>query len=130
MTYAHDAHCNTIHEAGPDPCPPAREPDAVGVREIGAHLAGAGFADRDQFKWLLKDTNPKDEVDEILANAYSDAVIVHPGDTLVIRVPRDTTRMQVEHMIATIRERYLERDLGLLFVAAEQILVYRPVGAP
>jgi FkbM family methyltransferase len=29
-TYAHDAHCNTIHEAGPEPCPPAREQqDAV-----------------------------------------------------------------------------------------------------
>jgi len=24
-TYAHDAHCNTIHEAGPEPCPPPRE---------------------------------------------------------------------------------------------------------
>lgn len=24
-TYAHDAHCNTIHEAGPEPCPAARE---------------------------------------------------------------------------------------------------------
>jgi hypothetical protein len=23
-TYAHDAHCNTIHRAGPEPCPPAR----------------------------------------------------------------------------------------------------------
>lgn len=25
--YAHDAHCNTIHEAGPEPCPPPREPE-------------------------------------------------------------------------------------------------------
>lgn len=25
LTYAHDAHCNTIHEAGPEPCPPARD---------------------------------------------------------------------------------------------------------
>jgi len=26
-TYAHDAHCNTTHEPGPQECPPAREPD-------------------------------------------------------------------------------------------------------
>ena len=24
-TYAHDAHCNTVHEAGPGPCPAARD---------------------------------------------------------------------------------------------------------
>lgn len=23
--YAHDPHCNTAHEAGPEPCPPAGE---------------------------------------------------------------------------------------------------------
>lgn len=23
--YAHDPHCNTAHEAGPEPCPPTRE---------------------------------------------------------------------------------------------------------
>lgn len=28
-TYAHDAHCNTIHEAGPEPCPPRRESVAL-----------------------------------------------------------------------------------------------------
>lgn len=93
MTYAHDAHCNTVHEAGPDPCPPAHE------------------------------------LDEILANAYDEAVIVRPGDTLVIRVPQLTSREQADRMVATIRERYAERDLGLLIVAAEQILVYRPGGA-
>lgn len=27
--YAHDAYCNTVHEAGPTPCPPAREPAEV-----------------------------------------------------------------------------------------------------
>lgn len=26
MTYAHDAHCNVIHD-GPDPCPPHCEDD-------------------------------------------------------------------------------------------------------
>lgn len=25
--YAHDAHCNTVHEVGPEPCPPERDPD-------------------------------------------------------------------------------------------------------
>lgn len=25
-TYAHDADCNTVHEAGPRPCPPPAEP--------------------------------------------------------------------------------------------------------
>jgi hypothetical protein len=24
-TWAHDAHCNTVHPAGPEPCPPPRE---------------------------------------------------------------------------------------------------------
>ena len=28
-TFAHDAHCNIIHEAGENPCPPARDVDDV-----------------------------------------------------------------------------------------------------
>ncbi len=32
-TYAHDAHCNTIHEAGPEPCPPPREDNDRSVFE-------------------------------------------------------------------------------------------------
>jgi hypothetical protein len=27
VTYAHDAHCNVIHEYGPGPCPPHCEDD-------------------------------------------------------------------------------------------------------
>lgn len=36
MTYAHDAHCNTIHKPGPEPCPPARDVPALDL----AGLAG------------------------------------------------------------------------------------------
>jgi hypothetical protein len=28
-TFAHDAHCNTIHDADENPCPPARDVDDV-----------------------------------------------------------------------------------------------------
>ena len=27
--YAHDAHCNTVHKPGPEPCPPPREADDI-----------------------------------------------------------------------------------------------------
>lgn len=30
-TYTHDAHCNTTHQPGPEPCPPARDPDPSGA---------------------------------------------------------------------------------------------------
>lgn len=29
QTYAHDAHCDTDHEAGPEPCPPPRDAEAL-----------------------------------------------------------------------------------------------------
>jgi hypothetical protein len=31
--YAHDAHCNTIHTAGPEPCPPPRPWDGDSVSD-------------------------------------------------------------------------------------------------
>jgi hypothetical protein len=31
VTYAHDAHCNTIHEAGPELCPPPRDVEQFAV---------------------------------------------------------------------------------------------------
>lgn len=44
MTYAHDAWCNTIHEAGPDDCPPAREETDLnalaGITEFGVVRPG------------------------------------------------------------------------------------------
>jgi hypothetical protein len=32
-TYAHDPDCNTIHEAGPEPCPPPREDPLLAAEE-------------------------------------------------------------------------------------------------
>lgn len=38
-TYAHDAHCNTVHEAGPQPCPPARSDDLDWPARLRAMMA-------------------------------------------------------------------------------------------
>jgi hypothetical protein len=71
LTYAHDAHCNTIHEAGPESCPPARDlvevaqaaeaavlrtGDTLIVRVEAAHTTRQAFEEyADHLKVLLPD---------------------------------------------------------------------------
>ena len=60
--YAHDAHCNTLHEAGPEPCPPARDNACrlMPTRNCPAVYNGpcgerpcARFESDDQGPWLV-----------------------------------------------------------------------------
>jgi len=37
MVYAHEAHCNVVHEAGPKPCPPTCELEGHGVGRCPLH---------------------------------------------------------------------------------------------
>lgn len=90
-TYAHDAHCNTIHEAGPDPCPPERDADA------GPDLL-----------------------------AIREAIVVRPGDTLVVRVnpSHGWFRSHLDELAHSIKERL--PGIEVLIVTADQLVIYRP----
>lgn len=53
-----------------------------------------------------------------------DALVVQPGDTLVVRVRGDVNPAQIAETADMIRER-LRPDVELLVVAAEQLAVIR-----
>jgi hypothetical protein len=52
-----------------------------------------------------------------------EALVVRPGDKLIVRVDPRTTRAQADEMIAAVKERLPE--LEILIVAAEQLAVLR-----
>ena len=64
-TYAHDAHCNTIHTPGPQPCPPTRDADAPPVVSIPAQAAVVALDALEQMDAL--------EGDEVRAKGYEAA---------------------------------------------------------
>ena len=56
-----------------------------------------------------------------------DAVVVRPGDTLVIRVGTGLTHEAVDEIKARVAE--VLPGIKPVIIAAEQILVYRPGGS-
>lgn len=61
--------------------------------------------------------------DEVLAG-LEQAVIVRPGDTLIVRVPQNTPADNVARFMAAMRERL--PDVPVVVIAAEDMVVYRP----
>lgn len=62
----------------------------------------------------------------MLAEAISNAVIVRPGDTLIVRIQPDISRQRFEEFADSIKARLPE--VKVVVLAAEQLLVYRPDG--
>lgn len=83
MTYAHDAHCNTDHEAGPEPCPLAL-PDTIATPAQARFVGEAGVAFR------------REQLGEFV-NSGVDLVnhpphySAHPSGIEVIKITRDLT---------------------------------------
>jgi hypothetical protein len=61
---------------------------------------------------------------EVKVRPRLDAVTVRPGDKLVVRVPVDSTREMVEEARARLADRL--PGVEVVFIGAEQLLVYRP----
>lgn len=60
------------------------------------------------------------ELPEIL-----EALVVHPGDTLLVRIPVNTNMAQARQLHEGLKAR-LPADVGFAIIAAEQLGVYRP----
>lgn len=90
--YAHDAHCNTIHVAGPEECPPARDvPHTLAqvlaaAREEGRRQgwAEAIAALRDREVWRADDPH-----DEFGTGQF--VVLTAAADYLADQAPREET---------------------------------------
>jgi hypothetical protein len=53
-----------------------------------------------------------------------EALVVRPGDVLVVRVRHDITMDQFDKVTSAVKERF-PADAEILFVAAEQLAVIR-----
>jgi hypothetical protein len=66
--------------------------------------------------------------EQVVAEGF-EAVVVRPADTLIVRIdPRST--MEQAHRVLSQLKADLPDVAGVVLVAAEQILVYRPDGEP
>jgi hypothetical protein len=66
MTYAHDAHCNAAHTAGPEPCPPRRSSSATPMT-----------ANPEADVIAAIDALERDEIDELVDWQMSDSPAAH-----------------------------------------------------
>jgi hypothetical protein len=56
-----------------------------------------------------------------------EAIVLRPGDTLVVRVSAGATLQQADELKARARE--LLPDVGVVVIGAEQLVVHRPDGS-
>lgn len=56
-------------------------------------------------------------------DALAEALVVHPGDKLLVRVAPSTSRVQVEQLMEQARERLPEVEV--VIIGAEQLAVLR-----
>jgi ABC-type sugar transport system substrate-binding protein len=64
---------------------------------------------------------------EVRVKPRIDAVVVRPGDTLVVRVAPDMTPEQAAELKANLLDRL--PGIDAVIVGSDQMLVYRPDGA-
>lgn len=68
----------------------------------------------------MADTPPTVTVD-----IAADLTVIRPGDTVLVRMPRDTHRVQLETVADRLRERLPGVDV-LLLAGVDGVDVYRP----
>jgi hypothetical protein len=70
---------------------------------------------------VVREFDPLDELNRMA----SDALVLHPGDTLVVRVDPHTSAEFAAQLKEQGRQ-LLPNEVNLVIVAAEQLLVCRP----
>jgi hypothetical protein len=62
---------------------------------------------------------------ELNVRVHVDVTVIRPGDTALVRMPRDTPRVQLEAVAERLRERLPGVEV-LLLAGVDGIDVYRP----
>jgi hypothetical protein len=76
--------------------------------------------------WLRANGIDPTNIPEDCHMTHLDAVVVRPGDTLIVRVPSTLTQEQFTQIVTHLDERL--PGVKTVLLGVDQILVYRPDG--